>query len=165
MKSDRTQRRPNIILCVAAALLAIAPASIVRAADGSDSLRMGGASDPAGQRLQLGVGQSVIVDLPEEAGEIYVGDPNDRQRDRALGEARLYFRRRQRPDQHFRVGQGRAKNCGHPGLGRARRRRIVEPAQHRHPRQRNSRAHGREHDHPDRVGRVGRGGSEGARYR
>ena len=33
-------------------------------------------SDPPAQRLQLGVGQSVIVDLPEEAGEIYVGDPN-----------------------------------------------------------------------------------------
>ena len=43
MKSDRTQRRPNIILCVAAALLAIAPASIVRAADGGDSVRMAGA--------------------------------------------------------------------------------------------------------------------------
>ena len=42
---------------------------------------------------------------------------------------------------------------------------IVEPAQHRHPRQRNSCAHGREHDHPHRVGRVGRGGSKGARYR
>ena len=32
-------------------------------------------SDPLAQRLQLGVGQSVIVDLPDEAGEIYVGDP------------------------------------------------------------------------------------------
>ena len=76
MKSDRTQRRPSIILCVAAALLATAPASMVRAADRDDSVRMAGASDPAGQRLQLGVGQSVIFDLPEEAGEIYVGDPN-----------------------------------------------------------------------------------------
>jgi pilus assembly protein CpaC len=76
MKSDRSQRRPSIILCVAAALLAMAPASIVRAADRNDSVRMAGASDPAGQRLQLGVGQSVIFDLPEEAGEIYVGDPN-----------------------------------------------------------------------------------------
>jgi pilus assembly protein CpaC len=75
MTSDRTQRRPNIILCVAAALLAIAPASIVRAADGSDSVRMAGACDLAAQRLQLGVGQSVICDLPEEAGEIYVADP------------------------------------------------------------------------------------------
>jgi pilus assembly protein CpaC len=76
MKSDRTQRRPNIILFVVAALLALSPASIVRAAEGFDSVRMGGASDPAAQRLQLGVGQSVIFDLPEEAGEIYVGDPN-----------------------------------------------------------------------------------------
>jgi pilus assembly protein CpaC len=76
MKSDRTQRRPNIILFVVWALLALSPASIVRAAEGFDSVRMGGASDPATQRLQLGVGQSVIFDLPEEAGEIYVGDPN-----------------------------------------------------------------------------------------
>jgi pilus assembly protein CpaC len=76
MKSDRTQRRPNIILFVVAALLALSPASIVRAAEGFDSVRIGGASDPAAQRLQLGVGQSVIFDLPEEAGEIYVGDPN-----------------------------------------------------------------------------------------
>jgi pilus assembly protein CpaC len=75
MKSDRTPRRPNIILCVAAALLAIAPASIVRAADGDDSLRAAGAADSAGRHLQLGVGQSVIFDLPEEAGEIYVADP------------------------------------------------------------------------------------------
>ena len=76
MKSDRTQRRPNIILWVVAAPLALSPASIVRAAEGFDSVRTGGASDPATQRLQLGVGQSVIFDLPEEAGEIYVGDPN-----------------------------------------------------------------------------------------
>jgi pilus assembly protein CpaC len=76
MKSDRTQRRPNIILWVGAALLAIAPASIVRAADGSDVVGMAGAADSAGHRLQLGVGQSVIFDLPEEAGEIYVADPS-----------------------------------------------------------------------------------------
>src|SRR5580692_5840628 len=76
MKSDRTQRRPNIILFVVWALLALSPASIVRAAEGFDSVRMGDASDPATHRLQLGVGQSVIFDLPEEAGEIYVGDPN-----------------------------------------------------------------------------------------
>ena len=76
MKSDRTQRRPSIILCVAAALLAVAPTSIGRAADGADSVRVAGACDLAAQRLQLGVGQSCIADLPEEAGEIYVGDPN-----------------------------------------------------------------------------------------
>ena len=75
MRTDRLQKRPNIFMCVAAALLAIAPASSVRAADGGDTLRIGSVSDPSAQRLQLGVGQSVIVDLPDEAGEIYVGDP------------------------------------------------------------------------------------------
>ena len=34
MRSDRSQTRPNIIICVAAALLAIAPASSGLAADG-----------------------------------------------------------------------------------------------------------------------------------
>jgi pilus assembly protein CpaC len=75
MRSDRSLTRPNMIICVAAALLAIAPASSVLAADGGDVLRVGDSSDRMAQRLQLGVGQSVIVDLPEEAGEIYVGDP------------------------------------------------------------------------------------------
>jgi pilus assembly protein CpaC len=75
MKSDRTQRRPNVILCFAGALLAITPAATVRAADGDDLARMGAMSDATAQPLQLGVGQSVIRDLPEEAGEIYVGDP------------------------------------------------------------------------------------------
>jgi pilus assembly protein CpaC len=75
MKSDRTQRRPSIILCVAAALLAIAPASIVRAADGWDSMRADGECRTAGGRLQLGVGQSCVYKLSEDAEEIYVGDP------------------------------------------------------------------------------------------
>ncbi len=74
MRTDRIQRRPNIIMCVAAALLAIAPASSARAAAGG-ALRVDSVSDPSARRLQLGVGQSVIVDLPDEAGEIYVGDP------------------------------------------------------------------------------------------
>ena len=76
MRFDRTRRRPSIIICAAAALLAIAPVSNACAAEGGDFLRVGGASDPSAERLQLGVGQSVIFDLPEEAGEIYVGDPN-----------------------------------------------------------------------------------------
>ena len=76
MKSDRIQRRRNIAICVSAALLAIAPASIVRAADGDDFARMGAMSDATAVPLQMGVGQSVLRDLPEEAGEIYVGDPN-----------------------------------------------------------------------------------------
>src|SRR6478672_9066290 len=76
MKSDRIQRRRNLAICVAAALSAIALASTVRASDGDDFARMGAMSDAAALPLQLGVGQSVIRDLPEEAGEIYVGVPN-----------------------------------------------------------------------------------------
>jgi pilus assembly protein CpaC len=75
MRSHRIQGRSKIAFCVAVALLAIAPASTVRAADGDDFARMGAMSDTSAQPLQLGVGQSVIRDLPEEAGEIYVGDP------------------------------------------------------------------------------------------
>ena len=75
MKSDRTRRRPNIGMSLAALLLTLAPATALHAADGDASVRMTGAADAVGQRMQLGVGQSVIFDLPEEAGEIYVGDP------------------------------------------------------------------------------------------
>ena len=75
MKSDRIQKRRTIAIWVSAALLAIAPASTVRAAEGDDFARMGAMSDATAQPLQMGVGQSVIRDLPEEAGEIYVGDP------------------------------------------------------------------------------------------
>jgi pilus assembly protein CpaC len=75
MRSHRIQGRSNIAFFVAAALLATAPASTVRAADGEDFARMGAMSDASAQPLQLGVGQSVIRDLPEDAGEIYVGDP------------------------------------------------------------------------------------------
>ena len=64
-----------IALCVAAALLAVGPAASAGAAEGGASFGAGGASDPAARTLQLGVGKSVIVDLPQEAGEIYVGDP------------------------------------------------------------------------------------------
>jgi len=75
MISDRVQRRPRFAVWASAAFLAIAPASMVCAADPGDSLRLGSPSDPAARNLQLGVGKSVIVDLPEEAGEIYVGEP------------------------------------------------------------------------------------------
>jgi pilus assembly protein CpaC len=75
MTSDRVQKRRKIAVCVAAALLSFAPASTVSAGQPNDWIRVGGASDPEAKPLQLGVGQSVIIDLPEEAGEIYVGDP------------------------------------------------------------------------------------------
>jgi pilus assembly protein CpaC len=75
MTSDRAKSRSTIAVCVAAALIATWPASGVRAGDSIDSMAVGRLSDPGARTLQLGVGKSVIVDLPEEAGEIYVGDP------------------------------------------------------------------------------------------
>ncbi len=76
MRTDRIHRRPGVVICVAAALVAFAPASRASAAESGDSLRAGSACSLGSQHLQLGVGQSVICDLPEEAGEIYVGDPS-----------------------------------------------------------------------------------------
>ena len=138
----------------------------LHAADGSDSVQMaGGPSNSAGQHLQLGVGQSVIFDLPEEAGEIYVGDPNVanaivRSAKRVYisgvsnGQTSIFALAR----------DGRKIAVVQVSVGRDVGE-LSNRAQHRHPRQRNSRAHSREHDHPDRVGCVRRGGAKGDGYR
>ncbi len=60
-------------LCVAAALMSTA--SALRAAETGAPAYMSEVTERGDRNLQLGVGKSVIVDLPEEAGEIYVGDP------------------------------------------------------------------------------------------
>jgi pilus assembly protein CpaC len=73
--SNRSERGRRIGLFIAAALMATAPAASARAGESDASAPISSASDQTARRLQLGVGQSVIVDLPEEAGEIYVGDP------------------------------------------------------------------------------------------
>ena len=75
MTSNRSRGRPKIAVCIAAALMATAPSLNARASESNTSAIISSASDRAAKNLQLGVGKSVIVDLPEEAGEIYVGDP------------------------------------------------------------------------------------------
>ena len=75
MTSNPSHGRPKIAACVAAALMATTPTATPRAGESDASAIMSSASDRAVKNLQLGVGKSVIVDLPEEAGEIYVGDP------------------------------------------------------------------------------------------
>lgn len=75
MRSHRIHGWSNIACFVAAALLATAPASTARAADGEDFARTGGECHTVGGRLQLGVGQSCVYNLSEDAEEIYVGDP------------------------------------------------------------------------------------------
>src|SRR5271167_2106030 len=75
MTSNRSRGRPKIVVCVVAALMATASTATPRAAESDASAIISSAPDRAAKNLQLGVGKSVIVDLPEEAGEIYVGDP------------------------------------------------------------------------------------------
>jgi pilus assembly protein CpaC len=75
MMSNRSEGGLRISLFIAAALMATAPAATARAGESDASASISSASDQTARRLQLGVGKSVIVDLPEEAGEIYVGDP------------------------------------------------------------------------------------------
>jgi pilus assembly protein CpaC len=75
VKSNRSDGLPKIAICFAAALMATAPGLTARAAESNVSAPISSISDPSAKHLQLGVGKSVIVDLPEEAGEIYVGDP------------------------------------------------------------------------------------------
>jgi hypothetical protein len=160
MRSDRIQGRSNIAIFVAAALLAIAPASTVRAADGDDFARMGAMSDAMAQPLQLGVGQSVIRDLPEEAGEIYVGDPTVANAIVRTAK-RIYISG---------VANGHTSifalaKDGRRILGRSGRWRVDGAPQCRDPGQRHSRAHRREHDHSHRISGLGGGGAKGARHR
>ena len=165
MTSDRVSAGRGSPSASLPRFLAIAPASVVRAADPNDSIRVGGASDPAAKNLQLGVGQSVIVDLPEEAGEIYVGDPKIanaivRSARRiyisgvANGQTSIFALAKDgRKIATIEVSVGR--DVG--GLTRS--------SQRRDSRQRHPCPHGRRHDHPHRIRRVGRGGPESARYR
>jgi len=104
MTSNPSRGRPKIAVCVAAALMATASTATLRAGESDTSAILSSSvSDRASKSLQLGVGKSVIVDLPEEAGEIYVGDPKIANAC-PLREADLRVRRLQRPDQHFRIG-------------------------------------------------------------
>ena len=75
MTVTRTGRTIAICLSVAFATAAsgLGASSFAGEPDATASI----ARDSGGlaRSLQLGVGKSVIVDLPEDAGEIYVGDP------------------------------------------------------------------------------------------
>ena len=71
--------------------------------------------------LALGIGKSVVIDLPRDIKDVLVADPEDRQRRRPLGAARLYHRRHGRPDQH------RVLRCRGPADRGLRHRRQTRP--------------------------------------
>ena len=74
--------------------------------------------------LSLGIGKSVVVDLPRDVKDVLVADPEDRQRRRSLLATRLYHRRRGRPDQRgvFRRRWPASRFLRHRGQARPQRR-------------------------------------------
>ena len=89
----------------------------------------------AGSRfMPLGIGKSVVIDLPRDAKDVLVADPEDRQRGRALGPPRLHDRRHGRPDQHVLLRRrGPAdRRLRHRGDARPQRRARRAPADFPH---------------------------------
>ena len=65
------------LIGAAAAMLAMAPPTLASAAEKGmqNSVVEVTSPSPIARRIQMGVGKSIIVDLPADAGEIFVGDP------------------------------------------------------------------------------------------
>ena len=107
----------------------------------------------------------MIVDLPEDATEIFVGDP--KVANAVVRSARrLYISTLgQWPDDDLRARRRRAQDRRHRSFGRPRRRRIAAIAQRAMPGNDIQRQDGRRFDHPDGLGRLGGRCAEGARHR
>ncbi len=74
MTKHRFARRSALSIGAAIALFAFAPQTPALSADAATSSSLSVAAG-AIKTLQLGVGKSAIVDLPEDAAEIFVGEP------------------------------------------------------------------------------------------
>jgi pilus assembly protein CpaC len=73
---DRFRIKGPALLLIAAAASVLAAAPVMAPALGAEpGVAQLQPPAPVARRLQMGVGKSVILDLPEEAGEIFVGDP------------------------------------------------------------------------------------------
>jgi len=73
MKTRRTLRLATLTAGVVGAFLALAPPLASPASAGSPMIADKSAA--INRNVQIGVGKSLIVDLPEDATEIYVGEP------------------------------------------------------------------------------------------
>ena len=88
------------LLLSAVAALTLAPLLPVVAAESDKDPVTTSAIGPVKMRfLSLGIGKSVVVDLPRDVKDVLVADPEDRQCGRSFLATRLYHRRRGRPDQ------------------------------------------------------------------
>ena len=85
------------LLLSAAAALTLAPLLPVVAAESDKDPVTTSAIGPVKMRfLSLGIGKSVVVDLPRDVKDVLVADPRDRQCRRSFLATRLYHRRRGR---------------------------------------------------------------------
>jgi pilus assembly protein CpaC len=76
MNRRRIKGHSLLWMSAAAILLATSPSGFAPAIAASIGASIDQVSDaPIARRLQMGVGKSAIIDLPEDAGEIFVGDP------------------------------------------------------------------------------------------
>ena len=110
MTDSPIARGLKLSVCALAALAALGLANPASAGAVDANGLMTTAAGGVVKNLQLGVGKSVIVDLPEDAAEIYRRRSHRRQCDRPLGAARLRLRRCERADEHFRARQGRPQD-------------------------------------------------------
>ena len=104
------------------------------------------ASDVGSQFVPLGIGKSVVIDLPRDIKDVLVGRSEDRQRGRPLRAPRLHHRRRGRPDQRLllrrrRPADRRLRHRGDPRPQRPARGDQAGAAGRRHPRRRPRRRH------------------------
>ncbi len=74
MKTRRNLRLASVTAGVLGILLAAAP-SLVLPAFGAEPTTVAEKGAPVARNIQLGVGKSMIVDLPADALEVYVGEP------------------------------------------------------------------------------------------
>jgi pilus assembly protein CpaC len=75
MSIHRTKRMASVAAGSIAAALVLTPQMSAPAASAEIANAQTGTPSAVARRLQMGVGKSVIIDLPAEASEIFVGDP------------------------------------------------------------------------------------------
>lgn len=75
MSIHRTKRMASVAAASIAAALVLTPQMSAPAASAEIANAQTGTPSAVARRLQMGVGKSVIIDLPAEASEIFVGDP------------------------------------------------------------------------------------------
>ena len=92
-------------------------------------LNVGASEHAIARKLDLSIGRSLVVELPRDAKEVFVANPEGRQRGRPLGPQDLHHRHRRRLDLDVRHRRRRPPDLGARDRGRARSQRAApDPA-------------------------------------